>query len=163
MSARCRKVVIVVVVALAFVGTFVLGFGSAASISGSWIGQQITALRFGGSKQSAIDFNLYWDAWNRVHRDYVSDVNDQSLLYSSIKGMVSGLNDPYTIFLDPAEAKRFEEDVAGEFSGIGVEIGMKDKVLTVIAPLDDTPAQKAGLKNGDIIAKIGDKDTSTIT
>lgn len=163
MGAGRRKFVITIVVILAFAGTFLLGFGSAASISGGWLGQQITAIRFGGSKQSAIDFNLYWDTWNRVHRDYVGDINDQSLLYSSIKGMVNGLNNPYTIFLDPAEAKRFKEDVTGEFSGIGVEIGMKDKVLTVIAPLDDTPAQKAGLKNGDIIAKIGEKDTSAIT
>lgn len=163
MNNKRRKLIIATVLVLAFVGTYLLGFGTAASISGGWLGQQITAIRFGGSKQSQIDFALYWDVWNRVHRDYVGDINDQDLFYGSIKGMVGGLNDPYTIFMNPTEAKRFDEDVSGAFSGIGVEIGIKDNVLTVISPLDDTPASKAGIKSGDIIAKIDDKDTSNMT
>jgi carboxyl-terminal processing protease len=147
-------------VTLAFFGTYLLGFGTAASISGGWLGQQITSIRFGGSKQDSVDFSLYWDVWNRVHRDYVGTVNDQDLFYSSVKGMVNGLGDPYTVFMNPTEAKRFDEDVTGEFSGIGIEIGIKEEVLTVIAPLDGTPAQKSGLKSGDIIVKIDGKDSS---
>jgi carboxyl-terminal processing protease len=163
MNGRRRKFFITIMVTLAFLGTYLLGFGTAASISGGWLGQQITSIRFGGSQQNSVDFSLYWDVWNRVHRDYVGTVDDQALFYSSVKGMVNGLGDPYTVFMDPTEAKRFDEDVTGEFSGIGIEIGIKDEVLTVIAPLDDTPAQKAGLKSGDIIAKIDGKDSSGMT
>ncbi len=153
----------VVIVILALVGAYILGFGTSASLSNGVLGQQLTAFRLGGDKPASVNFDLFWNVWNKVHSDYAGPIDDQKLVYGAIKGMVSGLDDPYTVFFDPDEAKRFSEDVQGEFSGIGIEIGIRNKVLTVIAPLDDTPAQKAGLKSGDSIIKIDDKDTTDMT
>ena len=80
------------------------------------------------------------------------------MLYGAISGMVRSLQDDYTVFFPPEDAKIFKEDVSGEFSGVGMEIGMRNSALTVIAPLDGTPAQKAGLKSQDIILEINDEE-----
>jgi carboxyl-terminal processing protease len=77
--------------------------------------------------------------------------------------MTNSLGDPYTSFFNPEQAKMFNQDLQGSFDGIGVEVGMKKSQLTIIAPLPDTPGQKAGLKSGDMIIKIDGKDTSNIT
>ncbi len=108
------------------------------------------------------DFSSFWKVWNLINEKYpgASDTTDQERVYGAISGLVGSLNDPYSVFFKPDEAKMFESDIAGNFSGIGMEVGLKDKVLTVISPLKDTPAYKAGLKSGDKILKIDQKDTN---
>lgn len=150
----------VLVAVLALAGMFVLGFGTASSLSNGRLGEQLTGYRLGNGKPTGVDFSLLWQAWNQVHKDYVGTVDDQQLVYGAIRGMVAGLNDPYTVFFDPDEAKRFAEDVEGKFFGIGIEIGMQNKLVTVITPLDESPAAKAGLKSGDTIVKIDGKDAT---
>src|SRR3989344_8960672 len=76
---------------------------------------------------------------------------------------MSSLEDPYSVFFDPDETKSFEDQIAGNFSGVGMEVGIKDEILTVIAPLKNTPADRAGIKSGDKILKIDDMVTSDIT
>lgn len=112
-----------------------------------------------------LDFSLFWDSYNKLKQNYVdpSKIADQKVLYGAIDGMTKSLGDPYTEFFDPQQAKLFESDLAGSFDGIGAEIGMKNDQLTIIAPIDGTPAQKAGLKSGDAIAKINGKDASNLT
>ncbi|MCX6757999.1 MAG: S41 family peptidase [Candidatus Nomurabacteria bacterium] len=111
------------------------------------------------------DFSSFWKVWNTINEKYpqASTITDQDRVYGSISGLVSSLNDPYTVFFKPDEAKMFQEEIAGNFSGIGMEVGMKDKILTVIAPLKDTPAYKAGIKSGDKILKIDSTVTSDLT
>jgi carboxyl-terminal processing protease len=92
-----------------------------------------------------------------------SKISDQDKVYGAISGLVSSLNDPYSVFFSPEETKSFEEEIAGNFDGIGMEVGMKDKILTVIAPLKDTPAYRADIKSGDKILKIDKKVTSGLT
>jgi carboxyl-terminal processing protease len=82
------------------------------------------------------------------------------MVYGMAKGMTEQLGDPYTVFFEPDKAKQFKEDLKGSFEGIGAEIGMKDNIITIIAPIKDSPADKAGLKAGDKILKIDDKDTT---
>jgi carboxyl-terminal processing protease len=82
---------------------------------------------------------------------------DQEHLYGAIKGLLASFGDPYTTFFTPEESKVFESEIAGEFGGVGMEMGQKDGILTVIAPLKDTPAYRAGLLAGDKIIKIDDK------
>ena len=77
--------------------------------------------------------------------------------------MTNSLGDPYTNFFDPEQAQRFQQDLSGSFNGIGVEIGIKKEMLTVISPLKDTPGYRAGLMAGDIIVKINGKDSVNIT
>lgn len=103
-----------------------------------------------------IDFNLFWDVWNLLEKDYVKNdkLNEKELFYGSIKGMVAAAGDPYTIFMDPKESQSFANDLSGTFEGIGAEIGTKKDNLVVIAPLPDSPAEKAGLRSGDKIMAI---------
>ncbi len=103
-----------------------------------------------------IDFSLFWDVWNYLEDYYVksSNLDNQQMIYGAISGLVNSLNDPYSVFLTPEDAQKFNEDVKGSFSGIGIEIGMKDNVLTVIAPIKDTPAFRVGLRAGDKILAI---------
>lgn len=108
-----------------------------------------------------VDFSLYWDLWNRVHQNYLEQpIVDTKLFYGSLEGMVAGLGDPYSVFMDPDTAKSFSNELEGSIQGIGAEIGLKDGALTVIAPLPGTPADKAGLKAGDRILAIDKTDTS---
>src|SRR3989344_2335438 len=111
------------------------------------------------------DFEPFWKAWNILNEKsiFVKKITDQDKVWGSISGLASSINDPYTVFFPPEEAKSFSESVSGEFSGLGMEVGMKDKILTVIAPLKDTPAYKGGMKSGDKILKIDSISTNDLS
>lgn len=111
------------------------------------------------------DFSPFWKAWNDINEKYpnASKITDQNKIYGAISGLVSSLNDPYSVFFKPDDAKLFEEDIQGNFGGVGIEIGMRDKILTVIAPLKDTPAYKANIKSGDKILKINTTSTADMS
>ncbi|MBI2050105.1 MAG: S41 family peptidase, partial [Candidatus Staskawiczbacteria bacterium] len=108
-----------------------------------------------------IDFSLFWEAYYKLQKNFVdpAKLDTQKIIYGAISGMAKSLGDPYTSFFDPPEAKMFEQDLSGSFNGIGVEIGLRKNQITIIAPLKDTPGQRAGLKAGDIIVKIDEKNT----
>ncbi len=108
-----------------------------------------------------IDFSTFWTAWNLLQSKYVdkNKLNTEDMVYGAIDGMVKAIGDPYTVFFKPKESKEFSEQISGSFSGIGIEIGLRDNVLTVIAPIKNTPAARAGLLAGDKILKINDKST----
>lgn len=112
-----------------------------------------------------VDFSLFWEAYNKLQEKFVSPekLDIQKMIYGAISGMVKSLEDPYTVFLNPEETKRFIEDVKGTFEGVGMEIGIREEQLQVIAPLEGTPAQKAGLRPGDKIIKINDTSTTDIS
>ncbi|MCK9379242.1 MAG: S41 family peptidase [Candidatus Moranbacteria bacterium] len=105
---------------------------------------------------TAVDFSLFWKVWDLLKEKYVDakDLKTQDLIYGAINGMLAATGDPYTVFFDPEENKQFNEEIEGTFEGIGAELGVRSGILTVIAPLDDSPAQKAGLRAGDKIIKI---------
>lgn len=107
-----------------------------------------------------VNFNLYWDVWKKVQAKHISKpVADDTLFYGSIEGLLASLKDPYSVFLKPDNAKRFSQDLAGSFSGIGAELGMKKDIVTIIAPLADSPAEKTGIKAGDQIAAVDGQET----
>jgi carboxyl-terminal processing protease len=111
------------------------------------------------------DFSPFWKVWDTIDEKYpnAKEINDQNRIYGAITGLVNSLNDPYSTFFNPEETKSFEDDISGSFGGIGVEVDIKDKILTVIAPLKDTPGYNAGLKSGDKILKINENLTSNLT
>jgi carboxyl-terminal processing protease len=111
------------------------------------------------------DFNPFWKAWKIVDEKFpgAASISNEDKLYGAIKGLLTAYKDPYTTFFNPEESKVFESEIAGEFSGIGVEIGQKDGVLTVIAPLKNTPADRAGIKAGDKVVKINDTITTDMS
>ena len=112
--------------------------------------------------QTTADFSPFWKVWNVINDKYpgAEKVTDQEKVYGAISGLIGSLNDPYSEFFAPDEAKIFEEDISGNFSGVGMEIGIKNRVLTVIAPLKNTPAYRAGIESGDKILKIDETATA---
>jgi len=117
-------------------------------------------------EEESVDFKLFWQVWNMVSQEYVDKdaVNSQKMFYGAISGMVAALGDPYTVFLPPTEQKSTQEEIGGSFEGVGIQLGYdKDKRLAVIAPVKDTPADKAGVMAGDLIIKIADKDATGLS
>lgn len=115
-------------------------------------------------KPELIDFSLFWQALRKLEEKYVgnNEIDYQELLYGAISGMTDSLGDDYTVFLKPERTKSFMESVTGNesFEGVGMEIAIKGKILTVVAPLEGTPAHNAGIKSGDKILQIDDTSTN---
>lgn len=111
------------------------------------------------------DFEPFWKAWtilNDKYRDSKS-ISSQDRVFGAIRGLTQSFGDPYTDFFDPKEAKDFSETIDGEFTGVGLEVDIRDKAVTVVAPIKGSPAFAAGLKPGDIILKIDDVTTENLS
>ena len=149
-----KKIVYSIVLVLCFGAVFTLG---------AWFGA--TKIAYHVPQPGTIDFSLFWDAYGKLNQyfDDPSKITNQKIVYGAIEGMTNSLGDPYTSFFDPQQAQLFQTDLAGSFDGIGVEIGIKNNLLTVISPLPGTPGEKAGLKSGDVIIKINGKDATNIS
>lgn len=121
------------------------------------------------SKPIPVDFTPFWKAWNIINEKYVpasstiKQVGDQEKVYGAIEGLAASLGDPYTVFFPPVESKMFASDIKGNFEGVGMEVLAQDGAITVISPLKDSPAARAGMLAGDRIIKIGDQETGAIT
>jgi carboxyl-terminal processing protease len=107
-----------------------------------------------------IDMEPFWKVWNLLNEKFVptkkqeATTTNQDRIWRAIQGMTDSLNDPYTVFMPPQDSKDFAESINGNFEGVGMEIGEKDGVLTVISPLKGSPAELAGIKAGDKIITI---------
>ena len=115
-------------------------------------------------KPESIDFSPFWKAWSVLNEKYVpatttGQVDNEDKVWGAIEGLANSLGDPYTVFLPPVENEIFEGDVRGNFEGVGMEVGVRDGVLTVVAPLKGTPAYNAGVKSGDKIVEINSVST----
>jgi len=111
-----------------------------------------------------VDFENFWEIWNFVKEDfYRQPVSDLDLYYGALKGMVAGLDDPYSVYFDPEDAAQFTADLEGSFEGIGAEIGIKEDRLQIVAPLSGMPAEQAGLLPGDWIVMIDGVETMDMT
>ncbi|TSC65855.1 MAG: Carboxyl-terminal protease [Candidatus Doudnabacteria bacterium Gr01-1014_77] len=111
-----------------------------------------------------VDYSLLWQTLDIVNQKYIDKpIDQQKILYGAVAGAVSAIGDPYTAFFDPKQYSDFKTELSGSFDGIGAEVGMKDGNVVVVAPLDDTPAKKAGILSGDIILKVDSKETTGMT
>ncbi len=104
----------------------------------------------------------FTDAFATIKTDYVEDIDDKTILKNAIKGMLSGL-DPHSTYLDATAYKHLKEGTTGEFGGLGIDVGTEDGMIKVISPIDDTPAQRAGIQPGDLIFRIDDKSVKDMT
>lgn len=161
--------------------TSFLGFGlaivfaSAAFFSGLQIGTGISGeadLEAGvfslfapsAAPEEDVDLDEFWRVWHLMEEKYVAStstepVDNEKRVQGAIQGLVGSYGDPYTVFLPPEDASQFEEDISGNFGGVGMEVGLRDGFVTVIAPLPDTPAKRAGVVAGDVIATIDGTET----
>ncbi|MEI7512770.1 MAG: S41 family peptidase [Candidatus Uhrbacteria bacterium] len=123
-----------------------------------------TVIGIGQSKPSEVsddvEFKLFWQEWQMLKdKYYLQPINDKDMFHGAMAGLAASLGDPYTMYFEPKSAEEFQSVLKGQFSGIGAEIGTKDGHITVIAPLPDTPAQKAGILAGDAIVNIDGTST----
>ncbi len=111
---------------------------------------------------SNVNFSQFWLTWQKLEAAYYdkSKLDPQKMVDSAISGMVQSLGDPFTVYLPPTQNDNFKQGMAGQFTGIGAELGMKDKNIIVIAPLSGSPAEKAGLRAGDTIVKVNSESTA---
>ena len=111
-----------------------------------------------------IELTEFWRVWHLLEDKFVSStttepLSNESRINGAINGLVDSYGDPYTVFLPPKDAEQFEEEISGNFGGVGMEVGLRDGVVTVIAPLPNTPAEAAGLLPSDSVVKIDDEST----
>lgn len=151
--------VIVVLASALFFGGFLIGKKSAPEPA---VHDRIFFNKELG-KPDLVDFGLFWQALRKLEEKYVNSdkINYQEILYGAISGMTNSLDDDYTVFMKPERTESFWESVSGNesFEGVGMEIAIKGKILTVVAPLEGTPAYQSGIKSGDKVLKIDDTIT----
>lgn len=166
MNIRENKLIKTLIIVLIFVSGFFLG-------KMNYI--------YAKNKDENVDIKTFWKVWEILDNDFVETKHKNKFgeeikststdseyfglskenrrIYGAIKGMVDSEQDPYTVFFTPKEAENFETEIKGTFEGIGMEVGKKNGVITVISPIIGNPAEKAGIKTGDKIIKINDKST----
>jgi len=128
-----------------------IGLAAAFCLGPLWVA-------YAGQAENAVrlpieDLKIFAEIFGKIKSDYVEDIDDSQLLNDAIKGMLDGL-DPHTVYLDPESFREMNIDTHGEFGGLGLEVTMENGVIRIVAPIDDTPAHKAGLKSGDLIISM---------
>jgi carboxyl-terminal processing protease len=140
-------------IVLVIFGVFLIGV-----LIGSGQYQKVSAL----SNTTFEDLKLFSDVIHIIQKDYVEETKSRDLIYGAVKGMLETL-DPHSAFMPPSMFKEMQEETKGRFEGLGIEITMKEGVLTVVSPIEDTPAFKAGILAGDQILKIDGESTKNFT
>ncbi len=161
-AAKSYGVVFLLIIA------FIIGWRFGGNNAGAKGGEDIPSVAGVNSVSSEYkgdtDFQLFWDLWKDIKENYVHQpVNDIDLYYGAMQGILAATGDQYSGFFTPEMASSFDEELSGSFSGIGVEIGRRNEVIVVIAPLEDSPGAQAGLKPGDIIVAIDGEDALTMS
>ncbi len=147
-------------------GSYSLGFKRGESIPVATLPEVINQ---NDGQPAAVDFAPFWKAWNLINEKYVpasttaKHVDDQDKVYGAIGGLADSLGDPYTVFFPPVESEMFASEVRGNFGGVGMEVLAQEGVITVVAPLKDSPAARAGIQAGDKVIQIDGKTTSGLS
>lgn len=159
-----KKIISIFVALLLFIGIFSIGafFGYSQRPA---VERALNLFNKEATKPPQVDFSPFWVSWNTIKSKYATSdgLDDQKMVWGAIQGLVKSLGDPYSAFFPPQESKEFKEEMQGDFEGVGMEIGVKNGVITVISPLKGTPAFRAGIRTNDKILKIDDKITTDMT
>ncbi|MBI1975662.1 MAG: S41 family peptidase [Candidatus Vogelbacteria bacterium] len=169
MSLKARLFSIALAVTLlvgVFLGGLTIGLSRAdetASVEG--------VIGLDNGKPGDVDFTEFWRAWNVINDAFVNGsatttvtaITNQEKVWGAIAGLAKSLEDPYSVFFTPEQLEIFESDISGNFEGVGMEIGIQRNILTVIAPLPNTPAAHAGIRSGDKIVQIDGQSTADMT
>lgn len=162
MKQKLLRFQIVLIIAIAFLGGYFFGVNK---VNVDWQNYK-PVLNIVNKEPPAgiltVDFQPFWTVWEKLLTNYYdkSKLDQQKMLNGAIEGMVQSVGDPFTLYLPPVQNNNFKQGLAGQFSGIGAELGTKDKDIIVISPLDGSPAEKAGVKSGDVIIAVDKKSTA---
>lgn len=152
-----RFILISILVLIMIAGSFFVGVAVGAEQRSV---DKITDLE-NKEKLDMVDFSLFWDVWLTLEDKHINgrNVSVEERVWNAIKGLTYAYEDPNTVFMPPQEFESFKSEISGQFEGVGMEVGERDGVLTVISPLKGTPAYRAGIEAGDKILKIDGKLT----
>src|SRR5499427_4150336 len=147
--------------------TSLILLGALAGVGATLILTQPRVLLAGSAARAAVsdtyrELNLFGDVFERVRADYVERPEDSKLVESAINGMLAGL-DPHSSYMDPKSFRDMQVQTRGEFGGLGIEVTQEDGLIKVVAPIDETPAAKAGVRAGDIITHLDDEAVQGLT
>ncbi len=159
-----RKTCLVILIIICLAGAWVFGFSQGANWG--WKANLPSPFEKIINKEkpaeiTETDMSIFWDTWKVILEKYVgrNDLDAQKIILGATRGIINALKDPYSEFLDSEQTENLSQELSGEFYGVGMEIGRRDGFLIVIAPLSDTPAEKAGLRANDKIIKIDETET----
>ncbi len=159
-----KKIIPLAIVLLLILGSFILG-----AKSNFYKDTPIKIINGTDEELNTVDLEPLWKTWKILDKKFVKEkiegeeeITIQDKVWGIIQGLTNAFGDPYTIFLPPTESEMFESDIEGNFEGVGMEIGTKDNSLIVIAPLKDTPAERAGMQPKDKILEIDGKSTKNM-
>lgn len=153
--------VVLALISIAAVSAYGLGYQAGIAKPVNISIEELSNIEQPEGSEPKVDFSIFWEVWDELkkkHPDF-DKTDKQKLVYGAVKGLTDALGDPNTIFFEPEDSQRFGEDISGHFVGIGIEIDVKDDHLVVIAPLAESPAEKAGLVSGDVIIAIDGKSS----
>jgi carboxyl-terminal processing protease len=147
--------------------TTLILLGAAAGAAMALLATEPGTISIGSTAEAAMDdayrqLNLFGEVFERVRADYVEKPDDSKLIESAINGMLAGL-DPHSSYMDPKSFRDMEVETKGEFGGLGIEVTMEDGLIKVVAPIDETPAAKAGILANDLIIKLDDEQVQGMT
>lgn len=162
---RLRTLVFAILAILIFAFGWLIGSAQNEVQAGEIAEGEVTnEIRFYEGVEDDVSFQQFWQVWDLVKDLYLrGPVSEKDLFYGAISGMVDALEDPYSVYFDPEDASAFNEELDGEYSGIGAEIGQEDDYIVVVAPLSGSPAEAAGLLAGDYIVAVDDEDIIGVT
>lgn len=161
-NGRVFKIGTIIFVLAVFCAGLFIGRTMAPAMSDS--GDSISGKYDSRKFDETVDFEMFWEVWDMLQADHVAHpISEKQLFYGAVAGLVDAVGDPYTQFFPPDLAAQFADELAGSFEGIGAEIGLKDDQLVVVAPLPNTPAERAGVRAGDSILQIDKQDTAGLS
>lgn len=150
-----------------------LVLATAAFFSGVHLGQDarleanVYSLFAADPYEESVNLSQFWAVWKLLDENFVSatttSLSEEARVEGAIMGLVDAYDDPYTVYLPPEDSAIFAEEISGNFEGVGMEVGERDGVLTVIAPLPNTPAERAGIRSGDLIVRIDGESTDGLS
>ncbi|MCA1553545.1 MAG: PDZ domain-containing protein, partial [Chloroflexi bacterium] len=159
MQGCVRVVTLTIAAVLVAAMSFLAGFGYSAVQAGqSPLGAMRSALP-GSTSAPPGEFGIFWEAWNIIHKEFYGKVPDnKTLTYAAIRGVIKLLNDQHTVFVEPRGTQQQSEQLRGDFEGIGATVNQVNDQIVIVSPVPGSPAEKAGVKAGDTIAKVNDTD-----
>ncbi len=168
MNNNLKKYKVILIVVILIAGSF--GFGVYYGKSNQNLNSTISTINESSPiSTSTANMDAFWTTWQILDQKFVythkdaKKINDQDKIWDAIQGLTSAYGDPYTVFMPPEESKSFEDNISGNFEGVGMELAIKDNSIVVIAPLKGTPAYLAGVQKGDIVLAIDGKTTADMS
>ena len=168
-QSQINKLIVVFGIALLFATSvsysYKFGFNQGLEQTRNVVIRNVSDIEVPDNLEEKVDFSIFWETWDLIQEKHPDggDLDPQTFVYGAITGMVQSLGDVNTIFFKPEDSQKFTEDVRGRFSGVGMEIAIREEKLVVVAPLAGSPAEEAGIKAGDSITKIDGEETADLS